>query len=202
MLGCELGLSYDCQSPPNAGEQKIRLIGFPMWGLILTHQYEIEEPRILSAEPCAGSIQGCAEAKLYIVMLRFRVRHKLKAGFTLGPFGKVAKEWVSTARSRTMRFLTEDVCCDPNYRTPSVEVPLSRAKPLHSGAALPVAAGGVSAPAITFGAIEGYSWWQILLAVCVGFLALSILIVFLRLAWRPITDACERLVQRGRTNEN
>lgn len=188
LLRCEVPLRYDCKRPPKKGTVAIKLDGWPVFGLIVTHEYVIEDPRIERVASCDASLPECNIAKGYKVALHYWLSHKLKVTIPLLGLGKGEKEWVSRSRKGRALLRAEGVCCDPNYRPePAEEREVSY---LHGVSAAGLAA-GAAAPGGAIAFVHAASWWEIALALVASAVASCLVIVALRLAWPALTDRRE-----------
>src|SRR6476620_8135500 len=178
LLRCEVPLRYDCKKPPKLDDVEVKLTRFPIFGLILTHEYVIDQARIESVAAREGQVPGCKDAKGYMVTIHYWLSHKLKVEIPLLKLGKGEAGWVSRSKEYWALLRAESVCCDPDFRPKSVEE--REVRPLH-GFAVAGAGAATAAPGGVFALIRGYSWWEIGIALVVSAVALSLAIVILRL---------------------
>lgn len=112
-IGCEFEVAFDCATEPElCSDPKIRITGLQSVGFIVSHEYEIEAPNIISVEEETGEpTSDCANPKRYLFTLSYRLHDKIGFGINVGPgTGTFGHRFRSAGGVEPFR--TETICCD------------------------------------------------------------------------------------------
>lgn len=109
-VGVEIVVTYTCKSEPKV--ERVRISGIKQFGLILSHEYDIDAFVDTFLQISCEELDGCHHPLRYAFKIKCLVSDVIGIGLGLGNLGTGTAGWRSTSTEEELRFETKCICCD------------------------------------------------------------------------------------------